>query len=290
MTNTQIKIRIQLDPSVQRAASDPPDPESEADSNLPADDEQIYDRRKLFLAACILLPALAGLIWLISAVWVTDEIDPPRSSPESFSLSEIPTTAQIEHDTRLPESARLLGAAPTHETDAVTVADVADMTDIAPPDHEAVLTTLEAEITATPIPQPTPTVKSISSSDNSAELEVDHAFNPHSVTDQVFRAQLTSAISQREPVDDIKRISLAGRSSRPVYLFLHLHNLKNETIRINWFFQEQSIAQVLLPVGNNDWRTYSSKTLNARRLGKWRVTAQDSSGNLLAEFPFEATP
>ncbi|MBK6618639.1 MAG: DUF2914 domain-containing protein [Nitrosomonas sp.] len=290
MTNTQIKIRIQLDPSVQRAASDLPDPESEADSNLPADDEQIYDRRKLFLAACILLPALAGLIWLISAVWVTDEIDPQRSLPESSSLSEMPTTAQIEHDTRLSESARLLGAAPTHETDAVTVADVTDMTDIAPPDHEAVLTTREAEIAATPIPQPTPTVKPISSSDNSAELEVDHAFNPHSVTDQVFRAQLTSAISQREPVDDIKQISLAGRSSRPVYLFLHLHNLKNETIRINWFFQEQSIAQVLLPVGNNDWRTYSSKTLNARRLGKWRVTAQDSSGNLLAEFPFEATP
>ncbi|MFZ1712383.1 MAG: DUF2914 domain-containing protein [Nitrosomonas sp.] len=290
MTNTQIKIRIQLDPSVQRAASDLPDPESEADSNLPADDEQIYDRRKLFLAACILLPALAGLIWLISAVWVTDEIDPQRSLPESSSLSEMPTTAQIEHDTRLSESARLLGAAPTRETDAVTVADVTDMTDIAPPDHEAVLTTREAEIAATPIPQPTPTVKPISSSDNSAELEVDHAFNPHSVTDQVFRAQLTSAISQREPVDDIKQISLAGRSSRPVYLFLHLHNLKNETIRINWFFQEQSIAQVLLPVGNNDWRTYSSKTLNARRLGKWRVTAQDSSGNLLAEFPFEATP
>lgn len=287
MTNNQIKIRIQLDPSTQRAASDPPDPESEVDSNLPADDEQVYDRRKLFLAACVLLLALTGLIWFVSAVWVTNEIDSQRSSPEASSLSEMPTTAQIEHDTRLSESVRLLGAVPTHETDAVTVTDV---TDIAPPDHEAVLTTLESEIAATPIPQPIPAAKSIPSSDNSAELEVGHAFSPHSVTHQVFRAQMTSAISQREPVDNIKQISLAGRSSRPVYLFLHLHDLKNETIRINWFFQEQSIAQVLLPIGNNDWRTYSSKTLNAKRLGKWRVTAQDSSGNLLAEFLFEATP
>lgn len=287
MNNTQIKIRIQLDPSAQRAASDPPDPESEADSSTPADDEQVYDRRKLFLAACVLLLALTGLIWFVFAVWVTDEIDSQRSSPEASSLSKMPTTAQIEHDTRLSESARLLEAAPTHETDAVTVTDV---TDIAPPDHEAVSTTLEVEIAATPIPQPIPAAKSIPSSDNSAELEAGHALSPHSVTNQVFRAQLTSAISQREPVDDIKQISLADRPSRPIYLFLHLHDLKNETIRINWFFQEQSIAQVLLPVGNNDWRTYSSKTLNVKRLGKWRVTAQDSSGNLLAEFLFEATP
>ncbi|MDF0677914.1 MAG: DUF2914 domain-containing protein [Nitrosomonas sp.] len=31
---------------------------------------------------------------------------------------------------------------------------------------------------------------------------------------------------------------------------------------INWYYRDQSIARIVLPVGNNDWRTYSSKVLN----------------------------
>mgnify|MGYP001053211849 CR=1 FL=1 len=288
MTNTQIKIRIQLDPSsTQQTASDPPDLESKADSGLSVDHEQVYDRRKLFFAASILLLILTGLIWLVSAMWGDDEIEPPLSSPELLSLSEVPTLAQIEQATMFPESATLQEAAPTHVIDAATDTEIAE---IAPPAQKATPTTLKTGSAPAPIPQPIPAAKFASSPKNAEIPETSSTSSPQPVTTQVFRAQLTSAISQREPVDDIKQISLAGRSSRAIFLFLHLHDLTGETLRVNWFFQGRSVAQVLLPVGNNDWRTYSSKILNARRLGNWRVTAQDSSGNLLAEFLFEVTP
>lgn len=287
MNNTQIKIRIQLDPSTQRTVSDPSDPESKADSGLSVDREQVYDRRKLFFAVSILLLILTGLIWLVSTMWGDDEIEPPLSSPELLSLSEVPPLAQIEQDTMLPESATLQEAAPTHVIDAATDTEVAE---IAPPAQKATPITLETGIAPTPIPQPIPAAKSASSPNNTEIPETSSTSSSQPVTTPVFRAQLTSAISQREPVDDIKQISLAGRPSRAIFLFLHLHDLTGETIRVNWFFQGRSVAQVLLPVGNNDWRTYSSKMLNARRLGNWHVTAQDSSDSLLAEFLFEVTP
>ena len=285
MTNTQIKIRIQLDPSTQQTTSDSSDPESEAVSSFPANDERVYDWRKIFLTACLLLLILAGLIWFVSAMWINDEIDPLPASPEFPSLSEAPAMARIEQDIVLPESVGLQEAAQTQVNDTATEAEAAET---ASSDHEAISAALEeADITPAPIPQPIPMAKSAFYPDEAEMPDTISASTPQPVTAQVFRAQLTSAISRREPVDDIKQISLAGRSSRPIFLFLHLHDLAGETIQVNWFFQNQTIAQVQLPVGNHDWRTYSSKILNARRLGSWRVTAQDSSGNLLAEFPFE---
>lgn len=105
----------------------------------------------------------------------------------------------------------------------------------------------------------------------------------------LVKAQLTSNIQQRQPVDDINQISLGDKLSKPIFLFLHLNNFRGEKILINWYYRDQSVAKITLPVGNNDWRTYSSKVLNRHRLGPWRVTASDQAGNLVTEFKFRVT-
>ncbi|MDT8363390.1 MAG: DUF2914 domain-containing protein [Nitrosomonas sp.] len=289
MTNTQIKIRIQLDPSAQQAASELSDSGSENNATFPSGSDRVYDRRKLFLAAGVLLLIFMGLIWLVSGMRANDEVSPPPDSPELSSLPEAPAVVQAEHDAALPEPIppQQEETVPIDSTNAEMVAIV---TEPIPPAPEALSTELETGIPSAPIPRPTPAEKSIPSSNETGALETPGTLVPQPIASRIARAQLTSAISQREPVDDIRQISLAGQSSRPIFLFLHLYDLTGETIRVNWFFQDQSVAQVLLPVGNNDWRTYSSKTLNARRLGNWHVTAQDSSDNLLAEFSFEVIP
>lgn len=284
MTNTKIKIRIKIDPSAQQTTSDWSNPESEAVSTLPVEDEQIYDWQKIVLIACLLLLIISGLVWFISATWFNDEIDPQSPAPEFPSIAEVPTLAQIEHDIMLPESA----AGQTGSSTKIDAATDSEITETLPLADEAPSTPLE-HISPTPIPQPIPTAKSLSYSKDTEMLEASNtfAYQPHAAG--VSRAQLTSAINRREPVDDIRKISLAGQPSRPIFLFLHLRDLTGEIIQVDWFFQNRPIAKVLLKVGNHDWRTYSSKILNTRRLGNWRVTAQDSSGNLLAEFPFEVT-
>ncbi len=292
MTNTQIKIRIQLDPSAQQTASDSfTDLESDAEvNNTPlADDEQVYDRQKLLLAACGLLLIIVGLVWLISAMWTHDEADSLQPLPELSLLPEMPAVTQAEPDVVLPVHA-LTAPEETTLTDAANSEAETEIfePESAPLSDEAISSELEPDIVSTSRPQPIPVEKSPSSQKEMKLSELSDTPLQPTVT-QVIRAQLTTAIQQREPVDNISQISLAGRSSRPIFLFLHLRDLRGETIRVNWFFQDQSVAKVLLPVGNDDWRTYSSKMLNAKRLGNWRVTAQDASGNLLTEFSFEVT-
>jgi len=284
MTNAQIKIRIKIDPSAQQTTSDWSNPESEAVSTLPVEEEQIYDWRKIVLTVCLLLLILAGLIWFISAMWVNDEIDPRSSAPELLSSAEVPTLAQIEHDIMLPESDAGQAGSPAQ----IDVAADSEITETVPLADEAPSSPLE-HTTPAPIPQPISTAKSVSSLKDAEIPEVNNTSAHQLHTAGVSRAQLTSAINRREPVDDIRKISLTGQPSRSIFLFLHLQDLAGETIQVNWFFQNRSIAKVLLKVGNRDWRTYSSKILNTRRLGNWKVTAQDSSGNLLVEFPFEVT-
>lgn len=294
MTNTQIKIRIQLDPSAQQTAADSlPGSETDAEvsSTPPADNRQVYDRRKLFLAACALLLILAGLIWFISAMWAHDEADSPPSSPELSLLSEMPAVVQVEPEAMLPAPApiALEETTPTEAANTKTEAEAEIFEpESVPLSDEAISSKLKPDIVSTSTPQPIPGEKPPSSQKEMKLSELSDMPLQPTVT-QIIRAQLTTAINRREPVDNIRQISLAGRSSRPIFLFLHLRDLRGETIRVNWFFQDQSVAQVLLPVGNHDWRTYSSKMLNAKRLGNWRVTAQDASGNLLAEFSFEVT-
>lgn len=295
MTNTQIKIRIQLDPSAQQTAADSllgSETDAEVSSTPPADDRQVYDRRKLFLAACALLLILAGLIWFISAMWAHDEADSPPSSPELSLLSETPAVVQVEPEAMLPAPApiALEETTPTEAANTKTEAEAEIFEpESVPLSDEAISSKLKPDIVSTSTPQPIPGEKPLSFQKRTESPEISDTPPSQSITTPVIRAQLTTAINRREPVDNIRQISLAGRSSRPIFLFLHLRDLRAETIRVNWFFQDESVAQVLLPVGSHDWRTYSSKMLNAKRLGNWRVTAQDASGNLLAEFSFEVT-
>ena len=102
----------------------------------------------------------------------------------------------------------------------------------------------------------------------------------------VIKAQLTSAIQQQEPTDNIDHVWLSQGASRTIYFFLHLRGLKDQEININWFHQNKEVAKIPLVIKNDDWRTHSNKLLNKTQLGQWRVEVQDQSGNLLAERAF----
>jgi hypothetical protein len=103
---------------------------------------------------------------------------------------------------------------------------------------------------------------------------------------QVIRAQLTSAIHQREPVDIIDHVWLEKNKSEKIYFFVHLRDLSGQRVNVRWHYQDKEIAKVPLSIGSQNWRTYSSKSLNKNKLGAWRVTLHDQSGKLLSKRNF----
>ncbi len=103
---------------------------------------------------------------------------------------------------------------------------------------------------------------------------------------EVIRAQLTSAIQEREPVDIIKHISLGQKMSKRIYFFIQLYGLNGERVNVRWYYQDRKVAEVALKVGGQQWRTYASKLVSKTRRGQWRVMLHNQSGELLSQRNF----
>jgi hypothetical protein len=97
----------------------------------------------------------------------------------------------------------------------------------------------------------------------------------------VDRAQFTTAVVDREPVDQI--VQLDAQATR-VFFFTDLRNLQGRTVTHRWEFEGQVMSEVDFKVGGPRWRVYSAKSLNPGETGKWTVFVIDESG-----WPLHAT-
>lgn len=89
---------------------------------------------------------------------------------------------------------------------------------------------------------------------------------------QVERSQLTSSIENREPTDDLEGF-VEGQINeiKRVYFFTQVAGLANQQIIHRWLYQGEEKAAVVLNIGGDSWRTYSSKSLPNYLQGKWQV-------------------
>jgi hypothetical protein len=97
----------------------------------------------------------------------------------------------------------------------------------------------------------------------------------------VARAQFTTAVVDREPVDQV--MELDAQADR-IYFFTDLRNLQGRTITHRWEFEGKILSEVHFKVGGPRWRVYSAKSLNPGETGKWTVFVLDESG-----WPLHAT-
>jgi hypothetical protein len=92
---------------------------------------------------------------------------------------------------------------------------------------------------------------------------------------QVARAQFTSGIENREPVD---RLVVATPMIREVYFFTDLRHLAGRTVTHRWKYQGDVVSQVPFKVGGPRWRVNSKKEIEPDQVGEWSVTVVDESG------------
>ncbi len=81
-------------------------------------------------------------------------------------------------------------------------------------------------------------------------------------------ATFTSNVLDRQPVDHLGTVPTALER---LWYFTHLRDLAGHTVVHRWFFNDQPVARVRLPVRGDDWRTWSAKYTGERRDGTWRV-------------------
>ncbi|MBC3766481.1 DUF2914 domain-containing protein [Neptunicella marina] len=99
-----------------------------------------------------------------------------------------------------------------------------------------------------------------------------------SAQSQIPRTQLTSAIVNREPVDDLANQVEVGQDIVTVYFYNQTRNLKGQQLLHRWFYQGELKAEVSLNIGSDYWRTYSSKRIRPDWSGQWQVQVVLNNG------------
>ena len=104
---------------------------------------------------------------------------------------------------------------------------------------------------------------------------------------QVSRAQFTSGIQAREPVDTVKKTFYSdGMKSKRLYYFTELRGMKGDSITHRWNHEGQTVANVTFNINGDRWRVYSSKNLPSSMKGQWNVVVTDANGNALVSDSF----
>lgn len=97
----------------------------------------------------------------------------------------------------------------------------------------------------------------------------------------VNRSLFTSAIENREPVDQISEIQATTSS---ITYFTELLEFKGEKITHQWTFNDNEVYRISFDVNGPRWRTWSSKKLSP---GEWRVNVLDAEENIIRSDYFE---
>lgn len=106
----------------------------------------------------------------------------------------------------------------------------------------------------------------------------------HAADLKVADGVITSAIENQLPVDQIETYRA---DFGKLYCFTRIVGALEDTeITHVWYFQDNELARVVLPVNSANWRTYSSKRFLPQWVGQWRVVVLDGEQNEIASIPF----
>lgn len=89
---------------------------------------------------------------------------------------------------------------------------------------------------------------------------------------EVQRSQLTNAIEEREPTDNVTEPVFIGPDDvKTLYYFTHITNMAGKQIVHRWLYNGNEMAAVTLNIGSESWRTYSSKRIVPQWDGEWQI-------------------
>ncbi len=92
---------------------------------------------------------------------------------------------------------------------------------------------------------------------------------------RIVRAQFTTAIDQREPVDNIAYLD---DSATVVYFFTEILSMTGNKVFHRWEHNGQVVSKVAFDVGGPRWRINTKKRLDPSLKGTWTVVVTDGDG------------
>lgn len=95
------------------------------------------------------------------------------------------------------------------------------------------------------------------------------------------RVQLTSAVRNREPVDQLDRVT----GTEPVYGFSEIRGLAGRSVEHRWQHDGRVVSSMRLSIGGDRWRVQSRKPSTPDK-GTWEFIVLDDEGHVLGRTTF----
>ena len=266
MNDQQLKILIKLNQIPQPPASAIAD---NSEANGSDNEEKLpFDWFKISAAILLLIMVIVFSYWILtSSEKESDESliylneDTNQSADSNQELSDLKSTA----DATSPETISGTAIASNLGQQIETV-------------RNTVLSSENNAKLAIVTPLSKPESKALKLNGQQSKEKSTHARSNH-----LIKAQLTTSPQKQESINSIDHIELQRGANQTVYYFLHIRNLKGKKIFVHWYYQDKQIAKIPFSINANDWQAHASKILTKTRLGRWRVSAMDQSGNILSE-------
>jgi type II secretory pathway predicted ATPase ExeA len=103
---------------------------------------------------------------------------------------------------------------------------------------------------------------------------------------KVVRAQFTTGIREREPINQLGPVIQAAKAGQ-LYYFTELRNMRGETITHRWEYEGRVVTEVPFRIKSDSWRVYSRKQLTPATKGNWLVVVTDSKGEVIRRDSFK---
>lgn len=113
-----------------------------------------------------------------------------------------------------------------------------------------------------------------------------YAADQGNMNEWVARAQFTTNVIDREPVDDVTELT---NDIDKILFFTELRSMTGQTVTHRWEYNGSVMAEVSFDIGGPRWRVYSSKNLLPSQTGEWKVSVVDGAGDIITEKTFNYT-
>ncbi len=268
---------------------------------------------RIFAALFVLILVVGGIIWGALEIFGTGEQGEQKEALVENQAVEAPPLPSVfvdESSSAEPASIQLPKTASREQSESDANAGMPDQTN-----------SVQTEVAETPVAVPE-TASGAASTDSGAETappqlasqvsEPESSVEPASLpapaagesepsredaasiellSDHIIRAQLTTGLEEKEPIDEIPNVlTMDSDGLIRIYLFTEIQGMEGQLHFHDWYLEDERVARVEIRPSVDPMRASSAKYIDRHMVGDWRVEVVTEEGELLAKGEFSVLP
>lgn len=270
----------------------------------------VYLWGRIFAALFVLILVVGGIIWGALEIFGTGEQKEALAENQEVEAPSLPPLYVDQPASAEPAAIQLPKTASQEKSESGVNADMPDQTN-----------SVQTEVAETPVAVPE-TASGAASSDSSAEpaspplasqvsepvpsVEPDSLPAPAAgesepsredaasiklLSDHVIRAQLSTGLEEKEPIDEIPNVlTMDSDGLIRIYLFTEIQGMEGQLHFHDWYLENEQVARVEIRPSVDPMRASSAKYIDRNMVGDWRVEVVTEGGELLAKGEFSVLP